>query len=888
MILPIMILPLRWNALVSLLSSFFVLCGQSLAADSFTRSVRPFLDQHCIECHHAETKKGQLDLTALSSGLTNAETFATWVNVHDRVRAGEMPPEKQPRPAAKELDRAMSALAKELTAADAARQQRDGRSGVRRLTRIEFENTLRDLLDVPGLRVLAELPLDGKSHGFDRAADALPFSFVHQEKYLAAVDAALDLATPAFAERPPVFKFRYAPWHNTRHGGKETDLMISVLIQHRCCIGLVGLERDPTLKTGPWENRFQLFDDEPKSTALGFFRHEDADLRYNLAAAPVLSGWHKLRVSGFSFGWDRTNVVTTDRHGALSWGKKSLGRYGTVDLPPNQAATRELSVWLGRGEGLEGEQLIFNPASCEKIRDFPHDKKTGLGEFGPPCDAQGVAVEWFEIEGPLFEQWPPRSQTALFGDLPVREWTTNSGVPKPAQQTWPEGPHEGAKDIYGYDNQRRPVIHVVSAEPEKDARRLLDSFLKRAFRRPPSAAEVLHYAEIVSAKQKAGLHFQDALKSAYRAALTSPDFLLLKGDGAQALASRLSYLLWAGPPDDALLALADNGQLLKPAVLRAQTERLLADPKSARFIENFTDQWLKLRDIDATVPDKQLYPEFMPIVQDSMLMETRACFAELLQDNLGPAHFVRSDFAMLNEPLARLYGIEGVRGFDIRRVALPKDSPRGGFLTQGAVLKVTANGTTTSPVVRGAFVMEKILGIVPTSPPADAGVIEPDTRGATTIREQLEQHKRNATCASCHVKMDPYGFALESFDVVGASREKYRARGAPNAPTGSQARPVVHGNGIAYHFDKPVDCTGTLPDGRPFSDIAGLRAMLAASEETLARAFVGHFVTYATGSDVGFADRAEVEKILQRAKAKKYGVRTLVHEVVQSRMFREN
>lgn len=287
---------------------------------------------------------------------------------------------------------------------------------------MEFENTLKDLLDVPGLRALGELPADGKSHGFDRAGDALDFSFVHVDTYLAAVDQALDMATPAFVERPPVFKFRYSPCHNTRQGGWECDLMIHVLVQHRCVIGLRGLERDPTLVAA---NGYKLTDDEPPFTALGFFRHEDADLSCNLAATPVVSGWHKLRVSGYSFGWDKTNVVPTARHGALSWGKNSSTQvYGMVDLPPNQSAVREITAWVERGGGNAGglhHQIKFNPASGEKIRDFPHDKKTGLGEFGPPCDAQGIAVEWFEIQGPIVEQWPPAGQVALFGNLPVKE-----------------------------------------------------------------------------------------------------------------------------------------------------------------------------------------------------------------------------------------------------------------------------------------------------------------------------------------------------------------------------------------------------------------------------------------------------------------------------------
>jgi hypothetical protein len=423
---------------------------------------------------------------------------------------------------------------------------------------------------------------------------------------------------------------------------------------------------------------------------------------------------------------------------------------------------------------------------------------------------------------------------------------------------------------------------VVSRDPSRDGPPLIASFLRRAFRRPASAAELERYAGIFRSRLQAGDHFQDALKEAYRSALASPEFLLLDGRARGATASRLSYALWAGPPDDELLGLAETGELDRPEVLGRQAERLLDDPKLARFVENFTGQWLSLREIDATQPDRQLYPEFTTILQESMIAETRAYFAELLRRDLGVAHFVKSDFAMLNQTLARHYGIPGVVGHEIRRVDLPADSLRGPFLMQAAVHKVTADGTTTSPVRRGAFVMEKLLGIVPDPPPPGAGSIEPDTRGTTTVREQLEKHKTVATCAGCHAKMDPYGFALERFDVTGEWRDKYRAAG----PVGPIAdRKIVDGRPVAYHFEKPVDAGGQLPDGRPFHDLVEMRDMLAADERSLARAFVEHLVTYLTGTPVSFADRRHVEQILDRAEPKRYGVRSLLVETIQSPIF---
>jgi mono/diheme cytochrome c family protein len=854
------------------------------AASAFDRNVRPFLVKHCMECHDGETRKGGLDLAALAVSLERRETFAQWAKVHDRIRDGEMPPPK--KSALGDADRAalLSGLGSELSAADTARQKRDGRAAMRRLNRVELENSLRDLLFLPGFRIKEALPEDGKSHGFDRLSEALDLSFVHMESYLAAVDAALNAALCPLPEKPPVFKVRYRPWDNTRHGGKEAEGAFVGALGRREAIGLIGMKQDPTFE----QKGFAVVDEEPKSNAIGLFRHEDADHLWTLTAlAAVLPGVHKIRVSGYSFGWDGKEVVPTDRHGALSFGIFSTAEhFGTVDLPPNQAAERELTVWLERGGGMTHgthDTLRLNPASCEKIRDFRHGKNKDVN--GPLAAVPGVAIEWVEIEGPIYDQWPPASHRALFGDLPVKEWTKDCGVPKPRQQEWRRGnPGTMPKDPYGENGQKRPVVYVESKAPEADARQLLQGFLRRAFRRPVSESEMSRYVSQVARRLKEGSAFQDAMMAAYREALASPEFLLLQEVPGRlsdhALAQRLSYFLWSSLPDDELSLKADKGELGRPEVLRVQTERMLRDQKARRFVENFTGQWLALRDINATQPDTKLYPEFMPLLQEALVLETQGYFAELLGNDLGVSRFVKSDFALLNEPLARQYGIDGVRGWDLRKVALPEGSLRGGgFLTQGAVLKVTANGTTTSPVKRGAFVMEKIMGIVPTPPPPDAGAIEPDVRGAVTVRQQLDKHRANPTCAGCHQKMDGYGFALESFDVAGEWRTRYRA-------TGGGENKRIHGRNVEYHYGLPVDCAGTMPDGRPFKDVLELRDLLAADPERLARAFAGHLLVYATGGELTFADRAKVADIVKRSAAKGFGVRTLIHEIVQSDPFR--
>jgi len=859
------------TTLLSLLLPLIAL-GAPLSASS-----GEWFERHCVECHDAETKKAGLDFTALKERLEDPADLAVWVRVYDAVARRQMPPKTNPPPTRAERETFLTDLHARLSRADALRMRRDGRTGIRRLSRVEFENTLRDLLAVPGLRVLESLPADGKAFGFDRSAGALDFSFVHLAKHVAAVDAALDAATPDFVERPPVFRYRWYPWSVT---------VIGTLTEHKEAIGLIGMRRDETF----FAERSRIIDEEPKATAIGLFRLGDESARYRLTPfTPVLDGVHRIRVSGYSFGWDGKQVVPTDQHGALSFGILSEGlNFGPVDLPPNRAGVVELDVRLRRGGATTPgvpDQLMVTPESCERLPHYAAGK-TGIRPdvIGPPNPAPGVALEWIDIEGPIFDAWPPPSRQALFGDLPLAVWTPESGVPRPAQRIWPRGrsPASLPKDAYGAGNEKRPVVHVVSSEPSRDGPPLIASFLRRAFRRSVSAAEIERYADVFRRRLQAGDHFQDALKEAYRSALASPEFLLLDGRAPGQAASRLSYALWAGPPDEELLGLAGRGELDRREVLARQAERLLDDPKRARFVENFTGQWLSLREIDATQPDRGLYPEFTTLLQESMVAETRAYFTELLRRDLGVAHFVKSDFAMLNQTLARHYGIPGVVGHAIRRVDLPADSLRGPFLLQAAVHKVTANGTTTSPVRRGAFVMEKLLGVVPDPPPPGAGSIEPDTRGATTVREQLDKHKNVAACANCHAKMDPYGFALERFDVMGEWRDTYRATGAVG-PIAD--RKLVDGRTVAYHFEKPVDAGGHLPDGRPFRDLVEMRDMLAEDERGLARAFVGHLVTYFTGTPVSFADRREVELILDRAKPRRYGLRTLLVETIQSPIF---
>ena len=859
-----------------------------------------FLTKHCTECHDKDSKKGSLDLTSLPPATSSAESFARWVKIHDRIESGEMPPKKKARPAPAEVLAVTRALAATLVAAERTRLASEPRTGVRRLTRAEYESTVRDLFAMPGIRLQDLLPTDGSAHGFDKNSDALDISHVNLAKYVEAADAVLNVAvaTQPTAPKPETVRLSLA-------GTYAGDLMLmggdAVLLrdkQHDPVVPPAGVYAHVGM--GQHE-QLGLFS---RMSSVGVFRHEDELWNaYFQHFATLHPGRYKVRASFWSMTWDQGKIlpargVEAARLSIVQFNENGRGGghpssvLGYYAAPSIESQVHELDVWLNYKESFGFNTASLAPVVLYRVGTWGQKDRT-MG-FTGPC----IVNDWVEVEGPVHDVWPPRSHQLLFGELPLTEFKAaeHKDVRPPTRKLL-------RQEIIGAKNRPEPVAGLwtpQSAQPLVDADKLLASFLPKAFRRPVDVSVRKDYVAKVEERLKAGDCFEAAMRWAYRAALCSPDFLYLVESASSippaprvaatpapraddhALAARLSYFLWNSQPDDTLLALAAKGTLREPKILREQTERLLKDAKSQRFIEDFLGQWLKLRAIAANDPDKKLYPEFNPYLQDSMVAETRAYFRELLEKNLGASHLVKSDFAMLNEKLAVHYGIKGVSGPAIRRVKLPSGSPRGGFLTQAAILKITANGTTTSPVPRGAFVLARLLGQEPEPPPANIAAVEPDVRGTTTIRDQLAKHRDNASCAACHAKMDPPGFALESFDVIGGERDRYRSIGDGDpAPRGS-IDPRI---GISFKLGPKVDASGELPDERKFANIAEFQTLLAASPRPLLLNLAQQFTIYSTGRPLAFSDRAGVNELVTRTEKQGGGIRTLVHELVQSPLF---
>lgn len=892
-----------------------LMCGVAFAEDPLTERSIEFFDEYCGECHY-EDANGGLDLSLLTFEPDNRDNLATWVRLYDRVTAGEMPPkkkEKRPAPAdlatfTHNISSAVTAFEKELTA-------REGRTIQRRLNSYEYENALRDLLNVPWAQVKDKLPLDGEGYRFNKSGEALDISYVQMERYLTAADYAMRQALSAAFERPEksvrkiyardaIGQQRYQP----RENGTLPDRLMFPVLDSRA---------QPDVRAGRAPNSSpETREREAVGKVSSIF--SDAGF-YGWGFNAPVAGNYRIRLKGYSIWvsgggigrwfyegqgeekapvywlpvWHRPNADeiwpgrNNEPMGIYAQSTGQTRPVGVMDFTP-KSSVGEIEVQLAGGESIRTDGMrLFRTRVNGTDEQYVNPLAT---QEGMP----GYAVQWLEVTGPLDDAHATKGYELLFGDLPMRRLSAGEkgGVPLETVEPYSAPPVGGPPARAPFVFPRSPISHVtvevISKSPQQDAERLLRNFIQKAYRRPIEEADVQAFLGLFNREFGLGSGFARSMLTAYTGVLVSPSFVFVEERPGKlddwALATRLALFLWNSTPDAALRARAERGELRKPEVLRQETARLLNDPKSRRFVDAFTDYWLDLRKIDDTSPSATIYNDYEldEPLKLAALEETQLFFAELLRADRPARNIVASDFTYLNERLATHYGIAGVTGATMRRVALPRGSERGGLMTMASVLKVTANGTTTSPVLRGHWITERILGIETRPPPPNAGSVEPDIRGAVTIRQQLAKHREHPSCASCHVKMDPAGFALESFDVMGAHRERYRAVAENVKPEPGHG---MNGQAFAFHYGPPVDATGELPDGRTFRDVKEFKRLILTDEVAVARNLAKQLVTFGTGAPVRFTDRDELERILQRASAREYGVRTLVEEIVRSELF---
>jgi len=875
-----------------------------------------FIQKNCVACHNSSAHSGGLDLTKLAFEPANADNFAVWVKVHDRVSANEMPPAGIPRPAAQSLAQFVGGLSQALSGYERTVVAERGRAGLRRLNAYEYENAIRDLLSVPWVQIKSKLPQDGEAYRFNKVGTALDVSHIQISRYMSSADYAMREAmasklvqpvptiTRIYARQEPSLARNFRP----REGNTRTDrLNFPVLDSHA----------QPDVRAG----RSPISSPDAKEReAIGRVSSIFSDaggFSWSSFRVPT-PGRYRVKVKGYT--------IHVSGGGIDHWNYEGFGQQKTAYLnEPTYHRPNSDEVWPGRrnepigvyaqssGQSRPLAEFDFTPepsvnevevllGANETIQTDPMrlfrtrvngSEEAYVNPLATRDGMPGVAFQWLEVEGPLYDKTAGGGYAFMFGDLPMRRLAQNEpgGVtlqlvpPAPAAGA---APAPGAGGFRGRGPRLQDVrVEVNTEHPREDADRLIRAFLARAYRRPITETDAKRFLALFNQQFELGHGFAKSLLSTYTAVLASPSFLYVQEAPGKlddyALATRLSLFLWNSEPDNELRSLAAAGRLGKPDVLKAQTERLLNDPKSRRFVDAFTDYWLDLRKIDDSSPSSTLYNDYE--LDDPLKLaaveQTRLFVQELIGKNLPARNIVDSDFTFLNERLAQHYGIPGVSGARMRKVALPKDSVRGGLMTQASVLKVTANGTTTSPVLRGVWIMERVLGFR-TAPPPSVPAIEPDIRGAVTIRQQLDKHRADATCASCHRKIDPPGFALESFDVMGGWRDRYRV-----FADGVKPEPGIglSGQPFAFRYGLPVDSAGALPDGRTFQGIREFKRLLQQDEQKVARNLVGQISTFATGAPIGFSDRKQVEDILEKTRGSGYGVRGIIQEIVLSDLF---
>jgi mono/diheme cytochrome c family protein len=893
-------------------------------ASLLQRAAGQFLEDYCIRCHNDQDLKGSLDLTDFDYQPGDPANFLTWVKVHDRLAVGEMPPKNKPHPGSAERDAFVAQLASTLTDYEDGIAAQEGRATQRRLNRNEYENALRDLLDAPWLPLKDQLPEDGDAYHFNKISSALDISYVHMARYLSAADYALRQAISAQFVRPLTATRRYyaRTSYTIRNPGDDgnPDRQKFPLLDARAEPDILDGKAPMTVGAAdPARREREAMGWVQSNYSTGFgstwggFRAPVAG-RYRVTFSgytvwvgpggtrkPTLSfigqtpkGGNPQAIAVLPPEWYRPNfrdLAPGRRYEPIeiyAKGGASNRRIGAFDLTSEPAVHSIGEVWLAAND-------VIAPDATRFFRSRP----TGIpdGYTNPLAQRDGmpaVAFRWMEVEGPLYDSAEAPGYRLLFGDLPVKQVAdAGPGVRLDVVATRPLAGEDrrfgGLGGGFGRVPPTVPVtVEVVSADPKGDAERLLRNFLAQAYRRPVAEADVQLFLGLIDRQLDSGLGFAGAMVAGYTAVLSSPKFLRIEESPGRlddwALATRLSLFLWNSAPDAALRELAARGELHRPDVLWAQTERMLDDPKSARFVEAFLDYWLDLKRVDETSPSTTLYSDYYidDALEESALAETRLFFADLVAQDLPARNVVDADYTFVNDRLAAHYGIPGVTGVAMRRVALPPGSPRGGLMTMASVLKITANGTSTSPVLRGKWVRERIMGLDVPPPPPAVPAVEVDIRGAVTIRQQLDKHRADPTCAACHSKIDPPGFALENFDVMGGWRERYRATaedGDVETGFGKNGWP------LDFRYALPVDASGQLPDGRTFRDIRDFKRLLLADETAIARNLARQLAVYATGAPIRFADRAPIEQILAGARAQQYGVRSLIHQIVQSDLF---
>ena len=794
------------------------------------KTVTHFLQTYCNDCHGAEKQKGDRRFDTLALPVAKTDTLIELKDILDQINLGEMPPKKSKQPSSDEQQAFIEQITQELTNGRQALASTGGSTVLRRLNRTEYLHTIGDLfsLNMAAFDPTTKFPRDQSAEHMENLGDVLQTSGYLLDQYLDAADMVVE----------KVFAHQQQPKEQTWHFQGEFKT-----------------KSKSDKKRNEYDNLHLLvlecMDSDKHTGGFGFINDfEDG--------VPV-DGFYEVRV--LVKAMNRQHPYDPELFGIDSREPFRFGivpgdaKLGPLDLPqPNQpmlaevqlndggAEWRTMKVWLDAGHT---PRFVF-PNGAEEIRKtwikiadqhkdlWPQfmdedDKKEGKPGI---VEAKQIAlhtrkfphirIDEVKIRGPIIEEWPPVTQQA--------------------------------------------VLSQKAFSPE-EMRELLQSFATRAYRRPATQDEVDQLIAVAEKRVSTGHSPLEGFKAALKAALCSPGFVYLSQEtqngsnklSSNALASRLSYFLWSTMPDEELM----SQDLTKPEVLLAQTRRMLQDKRSEAFVAGFLDSWLNLRNLGGMPPDRGEFEEYYSKgFQDAFKTETRMFMRDLIDHDASLVNFLDSDYSFLNQPLATHYELgelgDPAKAHEFRKVSFKTDK-RGGLLGMGSVLTITANGIETSPVTRGVFLLENILGTPPPPPPDDVPAIDPDVRGAKSIRELLSKHRESPNCYGCHQKIDPLGFALENFDAIGDWRPRIGKT--------------------------KIDSSGELPSGEKFDDVSGLKKILVQRKDLFARMLTDRLLTYACGRRMEALDETTIERIVAELPKKEYGLRSLIEAVIMSEPF---
>ena len=803
-----------------------------------------FLKTNCIRCHGPKKQKSDRRFDGLPLEISTLLELESWQEIVDQLNLEAMPPEDQPQPTSQQRAAFIANATKRMAIARQKLASSANHSVLRRLNAWEYQNTVGDLLhlNVQDWNPAEEFPAEVKVDGFDNNGAGLVTSGMLLEKYLVAAEQIVERATN-FEKQPKTQLWtQKSPFY---FDGKEKNALPK----------LFHVDRFRFIPETPYTD---LYARHYRGGHIGFRPlanqgvQQSGRYRLHVRAAAVDRDFVYESTKGlddFRSGDPLVlEVAAVDRKGSVeSTGNISRERaLGRVELTNTQPKWFQWDVFMEKG--FEPEVRFANGAAATKamirklqipvkgqqipleFRELAKLKAGTVKSHGILKAYRGPKLRIYEIklEGPLVEVWPPRGHQLLYG-------------------------------------KRRP--DEIDAE-FIDQR--LESFATLAFRRPLRPAELDPIKKLVKSKI-AEVEPIEAFQLGVQAILCAPGFLYFDQSQASsdrlarlsqfALAERLSYFLWSSMPDDQLIDAARKGQLSDSSQLNQQVNRMLADPKSNRFVSHFVRRWLDLDNIGEMPPSGDFKVYYRDNLGVAMRRETESFFRHVLMQNLKPGEFLSADYSFLNRELALHYGIKGVEGSEMQRVSL-RGTRRGGLLGQALFLTASANGVDTSPVVRGIYVLEKLLGYSPPPPPPDVPSIESDIRGATTIRQQLAKHRSVESCAECHRKIDPLGFALENFDAIGGWRDEY-------------------GKNL------PVDASGQLPGGDSFEHVDQFRRHMIQRNEQFSRCMTEKLFTYALGRNLGPTDRPHIDKVVAQINDRR-GMKDLIKLIVQSELFATN